>query len=308
MRVLFFTGKGGVGKSTLAASFAWHLAKNNRVKLVSLDPAHNLGDIFQTIVERNGTWVSERLLVEEVDMKEKTRAYLNKEISLMEETYSYLKVFDLDRYFSLLHYSPGIEEYALLLALEETICRSGTFNYVIFDTPPTGLTLRFLALPRITLAWIERLIMIRRRILEKRVTIAVLTDGKKKADEMSDRVMNRLVELKKQYDNLVQVLESNICGAVLVFNPDLLSVREAERLLDGLKVVGLKVLFCIQNKVREGDQDVAIKAEKEIKERMGSQVPFFWVKWKEGIRRNASGVPFPIGEELMTAVMSLGRE
>ena len=46
MKILFFTGKGGVGKSTLAAATAWQLSKKHRVLVVSLDPAHNLGDIF----------------------------------------------------------------------------------------------------------------------------------------------------------------------------------------------------------------------------------------------------------------------
>jgi arsenite-transporting ATPase len=46
MKILFYTGKGGVGKSTMAASAAWQLSQKSRVLIVSLDPAHNLGDIF----------------------------------------------------------------------------------------------------------------------------------------------------------------------------------------------------------------------------------------------------------------------
>ena len=46
MRIFFYTGKGGVGKSTMAAAAAWQLSKRYRVLIVSLDPAHNLGDLF----------------------------------------------------------------------------------------------------------------------------------------------------------------------------------------------------------------------------------------------------------------------
>jgi arsenite-transporting ATPase len=53
MKILFFTGKGGVGKSTMAAAAAWQLSRKSRVLIVSLDPAHNLGDIFGVDLKDN---------------------------------------------------------------------------------------------------------------------------------------------------------------------------------------------------------------------------------------------------------------
>jgi arsenite-transporting ATPase len=52
MKLLFFTGKGGVGKSSLAAATAWQLSQQHRVLIVSLDPAHNLGDIFGVLLHK----------------------------------------------------------------------------------------------------------------------------------------------------------------------------------------------------------------------------------------------------------------
>ncbi|MBK7552699.1 MAG: ArsA family ATPase [Syntrophaceae bacterium] len=234
MRILFYTGKGGVRKSTMAAAAAWQLSKKKRVLVVSLDPAHNLGDIFCVRLNGREKRMSDNLLLREVDLQKLSRDYLEREIGVLTRTYSYLQVLNLDRYFSVLKYSPGIEEYALLTSIEETIRKDGAnFDTVIFDTPPTGLTLRFLALPQITTAWIDRLAGIRRQILDKRHTIRKIrgpaTEEEKQReeklsyDEKDDAVLQRLMALKANYESLTGILQGPDCGVVLVFNPDMLS-------------------------------------------------------------------------------------
>ena len=132
MKILFFTGKGGVGKSTLAAAAAWQLSQKYRVLIVSLDPAHNLGDIFGLRV-RGETRFSDTLRLKEVDLKKLSKAYLNREIRVLSDTYKYLQVLNLDTYFSILKYSPGIEEYALLTSIEMAVHADRGFDYIIFD-------------------------------------------------------------------------------------------------------------------------------------------------------------------------------
>ena len=117
MKILFFTGKGGVGKSTLAAATAWQLSQNCRVLAVSLDPAHNLGDIFNIEINKK-TRLTDRLFLKEVDLQKLSKAYLKREVNVLSDTYSYLKALNLDSYFSVLKYSPGIEEYALLNSID----------------------------------------------------------------------------------------------------------------------------------------------------------------------------------------------
>jgi len=306
MRVIFFAGKGGVGKSTIAAASAWQLASEFRVRLVSLDPAHNLGDIFRRQVGKGGVWLSDHLLVEEVDLKERTKVYLDREMSLLKETYSYLQVLDLDRYFSLLQYSPGIEEYCLLLAMEESIRSSEKFDYVMFDTPPTGLTLRFLALPSITLSWIERLVVIRRRILEKRETISKISRVAGEVEYREDGIMRRLVELKERHEKMLKLLNSENCGVVLVFNPDPLSVKEAMRLLEGLKTIGLRVNLCLQNKVRAEDGEIAQRTEKEITPYVPEGTKFFRVKWENGISQDTNYPLYELKTDLITPLLASG--
>lgn len=269
MQILFFTGKGGVGKSTMAAAAAWQLAQQHRVLIVSLDPAHNLGDIFNTTLRDKEQRFSNNLYLKEIDLQKRSKAYLKKEINVLSDTYRYLQTLNLDQCFSVLQYSPGIEEYALLTSIEETIRKGSDFEYVVFDTPPTGLTLRFLALPRVTITWLDRLSKIRRKILEKRYTIVKIKGGEKektllKYDPQDDEVLQRLCRMNDNYQSLNTVLQGESCSIVLVFNPDVLSLRESQRLVDGLRDLNLPLRLLINNKITEDNQAMATQVEASI--------------------------------------------
>lgn len=275
MKILFFTGKGGVGKSTMAAASAWQLSRKARVLIVSLDPAHNLGDIFGVTMRSGKKKFSKTLYLEEVNLRELSKAYLEQETGILSTTYSYLKTLNLDTYFSILKYSPGIEEYALLTSIEKTIRDDADFDYIIFDTPPTGLTLRFLALPRVTITWIERLIGIRCQILEKRYTIhrirGTLSSEETVLDynEEDDNILKRLRKLDENYHSLDGTLRGSDCHVVLVFNPDILSLRESQRLVEGLRELGLPLSLLINNKVTGRNGKMAGYVEEQIKKTAG---------------------------------------
>jgi len=257
MKILFFTGKGGVGKSTMSAASAWQLSRKYRVLIVSLDPAHNLGDVFGVVLNHKKQRFTDSLYLKEVNLKKLCREYLQREIRVFTDTYRYLQTINLDSYFSVLKYSPGIEEYALLTSIEETVRCERDFDYIVFDTPPTGLTLRFLALPWITMTWIDRLIQIRRDILEKRHTIyrirGILDDKETilSYDENDDDILKRLKTLKGNYQALSSVLQGKDCGIVLVYNPDTLSLKESKRLIDGLYELKLPLRLLINNKIQK---------------------------------------------------------
>ncbi|MFO7801219.1 MAG: ArsA family ATPase [Desulfovermiculus sp.] len=270
MKILFFTGKGGVGKSTMAAASAWQLSSRAKVLIVSLDPAHNLGDIFGVSLKGKKKRLAESLFGQEVDMHKLSQEYLHQEIQVLSSTYSYLKTFNLDSYFSTLKYSPGIEEYALLTSIARTIEEETDFDYVLFDTPPTGLTLRFLALPQVSMTWIDRLIDIRRRILEKRYTIHRIKGSLSseetvlKYEEHNDDILKRLWTLQRTYQGLDSNLRGEDCHIALVFNPDVLSLKESERLVTGLKELGLPLRLLIDNKVHTENEDQAATVEEKM--------------------------------------------
>lgn len=263
MKILFFTGKGGVGKSTMAAAAAWQLSQKKRVLIVSLDPAHNLGDIFGITISGKNISFTESLSLKEVDLRKLSREYLKREINVLTDTYRYLQTLNLDNYFSVLKYSPGIEEYALLTSIEKTIREEKDFDFIIFDTPPTGLTLRFLALPSITITWIDRLIQIRRTILEKRYTIhrirGTLDDKETILDyrEEDDDVLKRLKRLDDNYQSLNSVLQGKDSSVILVYNPDILSLRESGRLIEGLHDLNLPLRLLINNKVTKDNEEMS---------------------------------------------------
>ncbi len=275
MKIFFFTGKGGVGKSTMAAAAAWQLSQRSRVLIVSLDPAHNLGDIFGVTIKNGKKKFTKTLFLSEVNLQKLSREYLEQETSVLSNTYSYLKTLNLDTYFSILKYSPGIEEYALLTSIEKTIRDETGFDYIIFDTPPTGLTLRFLALPKVTITWIERLMQIRRQILEKRYTIhrirGTLSTEETILDyrEEDDDILNRLKKLDKNYQDLDSALRGGDCHVALVFNPDILSLRESQRLIEGLRELGLPLRLLINNKITETNKEMARHVEDQMKKTAG---------------------------------------
>lgn len=310
MKILFYTGKGGVGKSTMAASAAWQLSKKSRVLIVSLDPAHNLGDIFCVRLNGKEKKMSDNLLLREVDLHRLSRDYLEREIGVLTRTYSYLQALNLDRYFSVLKYSPGIEEYALLTSIEETIRKDGeNFDTIIFDTPPTGLTLRFLALPQITITWIDRLAQIRRQILDKRHTIQKIrgpaTEEEKKQeiklayDEKDDAVLQRLTALKANYESLTGILQGPDCGVILVFNPDMLSLRESERLVEGLRDINLPLRLLIQNKVTAENLAVADQVVAELR-KMVKDAPLLRVALSSNLACGLDSKLYDIPEDLVT--------
>jgi arsenite-transporting ATPase len=278
MKILFFTGKGGVGKSTMAAAAAWQLSRKSRVLIVSLDPAHNLGDIFGVDLQDNKSRYANTLFLKEIDLQKLSREYLQREINVLSGTYKYLQTLNLDNYFSVLKYSPGIEEYALLTSIERTINNETDFDYIIFDTPPTGLTLRFLALPRVTITWIDRLIQIRQKILEKRYTIHRIRGPLSNEEtvlnysEKDDDILKRLWKLNNNYQALNKTLQGENCSIILVFNPDILSLKESRRLIEGLNDLNLPLRLLINNKVAKENEEMADHVEGNMR-KMVKDVP-----------------------------------
>lgn len=288
----------------MAAAAAWQLSKKSRVLIVSIDPAHNLGDIFGVTLKGKKRRFTHTLHLKEIDLHRLSKEYLQREINVLSSTYRYLRTLNLDEYFSVLKYSPGIEEYALLTGIEETIRDEGNFDYIIFDTPPTGLTLRFLALPRVTITWIDRLIQIRQKILEKRYTIHRIRGVLSKEEtllsynEGDDDVLKRLRTLKDNSQALNTILQGEDCSIVLVFNPDILSLKESQRLIEGLEDLELPLRLLIDNKVTEENIETAEHVERDIRNR--KDVALERVFLSRALLDNKGGRLYDIPEDIIS--------
>jgi arsenite/tail-anchored protein-transporting ATPase len=245
---LFFMGKGGVGKSTSAALTSVFLAqKGHRVLLVSLDPAHNQSDIFEKRLFDKPSEMMPGLLAAEIDQDAWIRTYLKDVHRQINKTYAYLTAFNLEKYFDVIKHSPGLEEYALILAFETIRKNYSHFDYLMFDLPPTALSLKFFSLPSLSLVWIEHLLALRREIIEKRELITKIKLLGKEFER--DKVLNKIEEQRKQYQAFKEMFEDTAQTHVfLVLNPDKLSHAESLRILNDLKKINIRLYRTIYNK------------------------------------------------------------
>ncbi len=260
MEIYFYLGKGGTGKTTISASFSIGIAyynKNRNFLIASLDPAHNLGDAFDIELSNNIKKLTENLSAVEVDLEKMIKEYLNDLSTNLRNTYKYLASFNLDRYFDILRYSPGIEEYAVLESIKKFL-NMNEFDALIFDTPPTGITTRVLALPKLTLMWTKRLMDIRRKILDKRKMVenvkgkteAIIGDEviTLTADEKEDQIMIELVNYSKEMENLMKLFQSYLTKINIVTLPEDLALFETKRIIESLNKFNIKVNEIYLNK------------------------------------------------------------
>jgi len=246
---IFFMGKGGVGKSTSAALNSVFLAhKGLKVLIVSLDPAHNQCDIFEKSFSDKAAQIAPNLSAIEIDQDYWIRRYLKDVQDQIKRSYSYLTAFNLEEYFKVIKHSPGLEEYALILAFNEIQQKFSHLDYLVFDMPPTALALKFFNLPTLSLVWIEQLLSLRQEIIKKREIITKIKLIKKERE--TDKVLNKINEMKKDYDELKGIFEDPEKTHVkLVLNPDQLSLAESLRILKELKDINVDLNQIINNKM-----------------------------------------------------------
>ncbi len=245
----FFIGKGGVGKSTTSAITSVHLSRNSHdILLVSMDPAHNQSDIFQNNFSEKPRQVADHLAVKEVNVDFWIEKYLKETEKTIKQTYSYESAFNLQNYFNVLQFSPGLEEYALLLAFENIIRTFEDKDIIIFDMAPTALTLKFFSLPFVTLIWLEELLKLRDQIYAKKEIISKIKIGRREIEQ--DKVKAKLRMLIHEYELLRDRFKSDATKINLVMNNDKLSFSEAFRIKKKLKDIGINIESVIINKAQ----------------------------------------------------------
>ncbi len=258
---IFFLGKGGVGKSTASALTALHLAKTgHKTLLVSMDPAHNQSDIFEKKFSEKAVKVNENLSVKETNIDLWVKKYLSDIQFQVKHTYSYLTAFNLENYLDIIQYSPGIEEYALLMAYKSIRQKAKNTDYIIFDMPPTALTLKFLTLPRISLLWLDKLMDLRNKIIEKKKIISKVKFGSKEIER--DKIRNKLNHQIDEYHQINTVFEDHTLTSLnLVLNTDKLSFSESQLIVDKLARFNIKIRNVFLNKLVSGFDTDKIQKE-----------------------------------------------
>lgn len=167
-KYIFIGGKGGVGKSTSAAAFALkHANEGLKTLLVSTDPAHNIGDIFQMSIGGKIKKVYPTLYALEIDPDRETTNYIQTVKNNIKGVVNATMMEEVHRQLDTAKASPGADEAALFdrlitILLEE----SGNFDKIVIDTAPTGHTIRLLSLPELMGVWIHGLLERRKKANE----------------------------------------------------------------------------------------------------------------------------------------------
>lgn len=250
MRILLFTGKGGVGKTTLAAATAARLAGLGRkVLVVSTDPAHSLADALETElasepreVEITGPGGPSALHAAEVQ----TRALLDQSWDELREHLRTLLVgagvteLDAEELTTL----PGVED---LLALSEVqrLVGCGLWDTVIVDCGPTAETLRLLALPESIAAYLERLFPAHRRAVRGLLAGVAGSDNVERWDAVAD-ALGRLAE---RLSALTSMLVDSGTSVRLVLTPEGVVAAETRRTMTALALQQVRVDELVANRV-----------------------------------------------------------
>ena len=245
LRLILFGGKGGVGKTTCAASTALSLAKEGfKTLVISTDPAHSLSDslgqkIGDEIKEAKGIENLSALEISAEKALSEFKIEYEAEIRKILDTSTYLDQEDIDTILSLP--IPGVDEVMGFKAIMDLI-EEARFDKYIIDTAPTGHALRLLTLPGLLDEWIK--VMARMR-WKYRYMVETFT-GKYNPDEGDDL----LLTMKKTVKGIKGLLkDEERCEFIPVTIPEDMAILETERLVNNLNKYGIKVRQLVVNNV-----------------------------------------------------------
>ena len=244
MRVLLFTGKGGVGKTTTAAATAALAAERGRKTLVlSTDPAHSLADALGVPLTGVPTEVETGLLAMQVDAQaafERTwrdvQDYLRG--ALERAGVDALQADELT-------VLPGAEEVLALLELRAQV-ESGRYDLVVVDCAPTGETLRLLSLPEALRWYVEKVFPAQRRALKAVRPLLSRVSG---PAVPHDSVFEAVSRLHTELTEVRALLTAPGTTVRLVLTPEAVVVAEARRTLTSLALYGYRVDGVVANRV-----------------------------------------------------------
>lgn len=273
--IIFFGGKGGVGKTTCSSAYSLNLARKGYKTLVlSTDPAHSLGQIFQVQMGDVPKQLDTNLYGIEIDPELESRRYINRIKQQMQGSFSVNIIAEIQRQLDAAYHSPGAEEAAIFDRFIEVIDLVGKeYQRIVFDTAPTGHTLRLLSLPELMDRWLQGMIE-RRRNVNEMMRMASVVDKSLEERIKDDPVMRILLDRKQRFEKAREFLvDDKRAGFVFVLNPQQLPILETEKAISFLERNGIPVEGVIINRVLPEKTDGEFfKKRKEVEDRYMKQI------------------------------------
>ena len=272
-RFVFFGGKGGVGKTTMSSAYGLKCARAGLETLVvSTDPAHSTADVFDQSFDDDPQPVEgiDNLSVMEIDPDDEVERHLMETKRALGDQVSPAMVNEIDRQVEMAHQTPGAYEAALFDRFIDVMQNADPYDRIVFDTSPTGGTLRLLSLPAFLEGWVERLLHKREQSVKLFERAAIGNQEPRRMLE-GDPIIARLQARKATFEFAKETLRDE-ATFFLVVNPDDLSIRETRRAIDSLGDHDLSVSGLAVNKLTpEPDDDESGRGARFLRDRVATE-------------------------------------
>ncbi|MHB8621305.1 MAG: ArsA family ATPase [Chloroflexota bacterium] len=245
LRIIIYTGKGGVGKTTVAAATAARCADMGLPTIVvSTDAAHSLGDCLATRLEAEPLQVAPNLWAEEINPQHEMERNWKVIQGFMAEVLAWQGVDDVAS--EELAILPGSEELFSLLKIKQHH-DDARFQVVVVDAAPTGETLRLLSMPDVLQWWMHRIFPTMRNVMKY---VRPVVQRMSSLPVASDEVFGSVEAMTKRLND-VRALMSDpaIASSRIVLNYERMVVKEAQRNLTYLNLFGYNVDCVVANRI-----------------------------------------------------------